>query len=240
LVRASIVWFGATAMRGDRIFLLISSHHFEEIMLSIFSQVQDYRELALYEQTCQWWRKLARRECVWHAVRLRVWNDKSFVPIGSIHLSASGMSKKALALSVIDSRRIEITAEELSSFDFYFRFKGAAGPYWTRVDPYWNGDKVPCIRFGRDGRVVGFPEVEWEFCDGSGEKRSKSGSVIRVKLRNISEAIYVVSRHVKWGFIIHVRLKTKCVFICSKYRLLISHSSAEYLGCLLLVSDPPG
>jgi hypothetical protein len=204
--------------RGDRIFLLISSHHFEEIMLSIFSQVQYYRELALCEQTCQWWRKLARRERVWHAVRLRVWNDKSFIPFRSIHLSSSGMHKSGLKFSILDSRRIEITAEDLSSSDFYFRFKGAAGPYLTRVDPYWNGDKVPCIHFGRDGRVVDFPEVEWEFCDGSGEKRSKSGSVIRVKLGNISEAFFVVSRHVKWAsssMCVQNKAQDRCVILGS-------------------------
>ena len=180
----------------------------DEILQTIFIHLKNYRHLARSEQVCKHWRKVANTDSIWRDFVARVWRIKVYIPKYCQQLYEKRMSKKALEFSVLDSKRIEITREEFSSFDFSFRFKYAAGPYWTSLDPFWHGQEALRIQFGVEGAIVGYPQVKWTFSQGLSSSKIDSqteGSLIRVSLGDITEVTYAVSRHCNWGFIIHVR-----------------------------------
>ena len=70
------------------------------------------------------------------------------------------------------------------------------------MDPYWQNAEPLRIKFNPVGPVIGIPEVKWDFVDVSEDKHR--GSMIGVRLSNISVPTYLVSRHSNWGFIVQV------------------------------------
>eukprot|EP01084_Bolivina_argentea_P130818 230948_1 len=47
-------------------------------------------------------------------------------------------AKKAFRLAYLDRLRDTLTADELTTFKWYFRFKPGAGQSWLQIDPFWN------------------------------------------------------------------------------------------------------
>ena len=176
----------------------------DEIIFSIFVQMADHQYLARCAQVCRRWNDAASKECVWRESCIQLWTKKSYVPKHCRLLFASGQCRLALRESLRDCKRTAITREEFSSIDFYFRFKKAAGSYWTTMDPFWQDRKPLQIRFSAEGPVVGFSDVKWTFVDQAGNNCVDSGSFIQVTLENVSVPTYMVFRHSNWGFIIQV------------------------------------
>ena len=62
--------------------------------------------------------------------------------------------KHAYRHSLMDSRRVEFKdAEELCGLPFFFRFKSAAGHFWTDQDPSWNGAPAVVRTFNTDRTI---------------------------------------------------------------------------------------
>ena len=121
----------------------------------------------------------------------------------------SGLSREAFAQSLLDGKRLAITADELVDTVFYFRFKRSAGSYWTDKDPFWTANQPMRISFGRDGSVSGFPwdvlQMRWHFVDQAGHPCEGSGEYMRVAVNGRCVPTYKISRHSNWGFIMQVR-----------------------------------
>ena len=167
------------------------SHQFfcQEILQNIFLQLNDHRQLAMSENVCKYWRKVASLDSIWQEYVGSLWRDKVYVPKYCEQLCASGNSKETLQYSISDSKRTTITRDEFSSFDFSFRFKLSAGPYWTSLDPFWHGHEAVRIRFSAEGSIVGYPEVTWSFVllqSSSRVESQKCCSFVRVRLGKIT------------------------------------------------------
>ena len=77
-------------------------------------------------------------------------------------------SKKAYFEAIADSKRTDITREELCDADWCFRFNKVAGEDWISTDPYWTtrvGEPLAPrkVRFTRGGSVVwnGHRQMRW-------------------------------------------------------------------------------
>ena len=56
-------------------------------------------------------------------------------------------------VAVHDAARTAITRQELSTFEFNFRFKAAAGDQWITQDPWWNNRPPIRLRLQADNTV---------------------------------------------------------------------------------------
>jgi hypothetical protein len=194
------------AVQGTRTNLHQFHRHALDPLFNVFMEIADPAKLAQCERVCKNWNFVARHKAIWRKLCINTWWNKVHVPEKYRTLLRNGRPREALIGSLIDSRRTVITKEEISSMPFYFRFKKAAGPYWTERDPFWRRDKPLCICFSKDGQVVGFPEVQWKFIDDGGDSCVDTcGSLISVNVRGSAVPTYIASRHSNWGFILQVR-----------------------------------
>ena len=195
-------------MQGAFIFKLLHAHSADEIISAIFMQLCSPRRLAICAGVCKLWRKIANQDNLWKDLCIRFWADKAAVPKCFRSLLCTGRSKEAFIESLRDSRRTSITAEELSSFKFYFRFKRVAGRYWTEKDPFWSMNEPLRISFSPDGLVTGFPwnalQMRWHFVDDDGRACEREGSFMRVAINGRCVPTYTISRHSNWGIILQV------------------------------------
>jgi hypothetical protein len=195
---------------GIKIFELVHKHRSEEILLSTFLQFKDYLSIVRCSRVCKLWNAVARQNCIWREMCLSLWADKVYIPEHFRLLQKSGRSKEAFVNSLLDSQRIAITREELTAFLFFFRFKEAAGSYWTDQDPFWQKQDPLRITFNAEGQLIGFPwdvlQAKWRFVDKSGRSCQNKGSFIRVSVNERSVPTYMVSRHSNWGFILQVSI----------------------------------
>ncbi len=191
-------------------FKLVHQERSEEILLSSFLQIKDFKLVVRCSHVCKFWNAVARQNSLWRELCISLWSDKVFVPEKFKMLNKNGRSREAFIYSLMDSNRTSITSDELSSFQFYFRFKEVAGSYWTDQDPFWQKQEPLRITFSPDGRLVGFPwdvlEAKWRFVDKCGRTCRNKGSFIRVSVNERSVPTYMVSRHSNWGFIMQVML----------------------------------
>lgn len=82
--------------------------------------------------------KIAADDGVWIQKCESLWEKKRYVPEKFwAEKSQPGQARRAYFGSIKDSRRERITADELCSVTWSFRFKKNAGRIWTRDDPYW-------------------------------------------------------------------------------------------------------
>ena len=171
-----------------RIFNLLHSHHADEIISAIFIQLNNHRGVLVCSEVCKLWRKIANQDSIWKDLFLRLWSDKVFVPNSVRSLLDTSRSKQAFIESLRDSKRSSITVEELTSINFYFRFKRVAGSYWTEKDPFWTTNEPLLIKFRSDGLVTGFPwdgsQMKWHFVDSDGRASGQSGSALRVVINS--------------------------------------------------------
>lgn len=181
--------------------------HSEEVTFNVFTQIADYKSLSLCCCVNKQWNRISSLNCVWEDQCRKLWSRKVYVPERYRILLAQGKAQEALKGSILDSRRAAITIEEFSGMPFFFRFKKAAGRYWTDMDPYWQNDEPICMRFNKSGPIDGLPEVQWKLIVEEGETWLKS-SQINVSVQDTCVLVYEVSRHRNWGFIIQVSAQT--------------------------------
>jgi hypothetical protein len=219
-------------------------HGYADLLFNVFVKVSDPVKLAYCGRVCKNWNIVSCHNALWRELCTLTWWNKTYVPNKYRELLRRGSAREALIGSILDSRRMEITREEISSFSFYFRFKKAAGSHWTGRDPFWRREKPLRICFSKDGPVLGFPQVRWNFVDdGENFCQGTCGSLISVDVRGLPVPTYRVSRHSNWGFIMQVsRLSTYVPLFLRVASLRIGHrrpARAELLGRLLLLPHPP-
>lgn len=130
----------------------------EELLFGITSFL-DVRSLLTTRQLNRKFRDLAsRNEAGWTILCHDLWKDKVHVLEGACH---SLNSMEAYRKSLQDAKdRQCLTIDELCYDEetrtgtiWSFRFKEAAGPDWTRHDPWYNGMHARKMVFLRDGSV---------------------------------------------------------------------------------------
>ena len=134
----------------------------DEVTSIVFSNL-DHRNLCLCCQVCKAWKALGMQEGIWKDLCIRLWSDKVHVPNEFLSMRTVGRARAAFIGSLLDSKRASITRLEFSSLRFYFRFKRAAGRYWTDQDPFWKGEYSISVRFDEIGPVPGNAEMKWDF-----------------------------------------------------------------------------
>ncbi|KAL3828332.1 hypothetical protein ACJIZ3_017134 [Penstemon smallii] len=87
-----------------------------------------------------------------------LWLGKAHIPRMA---KVPGLSKMAAySLSVMDSKRVRITWNDLCDHVWEFHFTEEAPEYWRNLDPYWNGsNSSPPMRryFHPDGSITADP-----------------------------------------------------------------------------------
>ena len=209
----------------------------EEIVVHTFAHISEHRCLARCCRVSRRWSNLAAKDSLWRSLCIQLWSDKVHVAERFRLLLGAGRSQEAMKESLRDSRRSLITLEEFSGLTFHFRFKKAAGQFWTDRDPFWQNDKALCMHFRQDGPIADFPQMKWRLVDREEESCEERGSFIYVMLEDTCAAIYAVSRHSNWGFIIQVSSRPLLPSRCSCHQLTRSMRCPEPMGCLRLI--PP-
>ena len=156
-----------SAMRRDRFFGLVQEHQSEEVLYNVFLQLYDVKTLLVSSQVNRFWRSIGSCQGLWKSACDLVWSDKVYVPIECKELYTKGQHRSALLLSIIDSRRVRMTVEELTSNPFYFRFKSSAGSFWTENDPYWNGKGAIQVGYQFCFRTLALPQIVPRACQHS-------------------------------------------------------------------------
>lgn len=98
----------------------------------------DGRDIATCGATNHFLKTAASDEGVWQAARDRLWEGKVFMPKRFRSLRA----KAGYIASLKDSKRTWLGLEELTSLNWWFRFKQQAGEAWTAQDPWYRNEKV--------------------------------------------------------------------------------------------------
>jgi hypothetical protein len=196
-------------MVGNRFFELVHEDRREEILTSIFAHLEDHRLLETCSAVCILWRYVGRHEDHWSTMCKRLWATKVYVPVEFADLHAAGRSREAFISSCIDSKRVTINLDEITSFPFNFRSKKSAGSFWTDQDPFWQKKDPIVVRFTSDGNVVGFPweilNITWNFVDDKGKVCAERGSIVGVSVNQRGVPRYTVSRHTNWGFVLQAK-----------------------------------
>ena len=131
-----------------------------DLLICICRCVDSVATVAAAAQTCSAFSEACSSDAVWEPLCARRWATKArryhLMPARRSELLAAGLSwREQFRRHEMDARRVEISAQELASltFDFRFRFHGPTiGPASTT------------FRFGADGRVSGHPNgltYEW-------------------------------------------------------------------------------
>ena len=193
-------------MKGPQFFSLIHENRNEDVLISTFSKLQNHKLLGLCSSVCKFWKSVAEIEELWGNLCKHLWSTKIYIPNEFVSLHTSRQSKEAFKNSLIDSKRIEIRIDELTSFTFNFRFKEIAGGYWIDQDPYWQRQDPIKVSFRADGKVTGFPwdvlDIKWRFVDDTGCTCSGTSPFVAVSVNERNVPKYVVARHSNWGFVL--------------------------------------
>eukprot|EP01088_Endostelium_zonatum_P005837 TRINITY_DN1779_c0_g1_i1.p1 TRINITY_DN1779_c0_g1~~TRINITY_DN1779_c0_g1_i1.p1 ORF type:complete len:431 (+),score=161.55 TRINITY_DN1779_c0_g1_i1:51-1343(+) len=110
-------------------------------------------DLVKSSQTSKLWNSLSNSNWLWFHLTNRLWSDKVYIPENIKKLQHSQSSKQAFISSIHDSKRNEITVEELCTCNWFFRFKSSAGEAWTQNDPWWLNKDPTQIFFSPDGSM---------------------------------------------------------------------------------------
>ena len=151
----------AANQRGSSIFTLLHAARADELVTNILSHLDHPRSLVICSEVCKHWRVLIWQDVPWRKFCDGLWKDKAHIPREYRAMRESGRSREAFAQSLLDGKRLAITADELVDTVFYFRFKRSAGSYWTDKDPFWTANQPMRVSFGRDGSVSGFRGTLW-------------------------------------------------------------------------------
>jgi hypothetical protein len=85
------------------------------------------KELCAVACAASQWRACASDSALWRPIIDQLWKGKVYVPRYYVEQRDAGRLKEAYFRSLLDSTRDVLTQEELTSFDWRFRFKLAAG-----------------------------------------------------------------------------------------------------------------
>ena len=102
-----------------------------------FAHILDHRCLARCCSVSRYWNNLAGKDSLWKALCVQLWSDKAHVAERFRLLLGGGRSREAMKESLHDAKRSWIMLEEFLGLTFHFRFKEAAGQFWTDMDPFW-------------------------------------------------------------------------------------------------------
>ena len=144
---------------------------------------------------------------VWERLCETTFEGKVCIAAEAKRLRAQGKPREALRVGLADSRRDTLTDEELTTFEWNFRFKSAAGSGWMEEDPYWLGaaSGPARVQFSPSGRLTasGFEMLEqrqllWSWA----LSRGPIGSHVQLHVDGMRVPTYVVSRHAaNWGWL---------------------------------------
>lgn len=126
------------------------------IMMMILNKL-DARSVARSRLVSREWLKFASSDMIWAPKCDELWLGKAHIP----HISkAPGLSKlSAYSLSLMDSKRIRTTQNDLCDHIWEFHFTEEAPSYWRNLDPYWRGTGTMMRRyFHPDGSITADPD----------------------------------------------------------------------------------
>ena len=150
------------AREGDSaIRRLTYEHGGADALETVFSHLP-WLDLVRARAVCRAWRDVASRDAPWKAhcdalffapvpgyhVRVARW-DIGAVPAHAKALHERGWFAKAFSETVANRARTWLTADELSTFSWSFRFKKCAG--MEHFDEWWQGGDAKRNVFARDG-----------------------------------------------------------------------------------------
>ncbi|KAI9023925.1 hypothetical protein DFJ74DRAFT_705667 [Hyaloraphidium curvatum] len=171
-----------------------------EVFLHMLTFLATPPALATCSRVSRAWHVASNDGRLWSFVTRNLWSDKTYVPQRFRDMLEAGDPKEAYKLSLEDSTRDTITAEEMCSFTWQWRFKEVAGPHFTDDDPWFRGLPPRERKYHPDGRVTGpyaMNDTRWRFVRSAEGRVGEIGRFIRVW--NTPAA--VVGRHSKhWGF----------------------------------------
>jgi len=132
---------------------------------------------------------------------------------------AANDPRGALLFARGDRARTALTADELCTLPWSFRFKADAGLAWRRRDAWWCGRPPASVHFKRDGTLVrnygdGSDAEDWQGVTlrwrfaryGAGvytfQAPARHGQLVRLQVDDRSVPTYHVSRHPdNWGWV---------------------------------------
>lgn len=106
------------------------------------------------------WNKAANDSALWTEMTRQLWDGKVYIP-DKFREMLNDDPKGAYRDSWKDSKRDVITAEELCSFEWQWRFKEAAGEHFTEEDPWWAGEAPRRRIYKPDGTMGGHSGLKW-------------------------------------------------------------------------------
>lgn len=176
-----------------------------EALLTVFSFFNAL-ELTRCCAVSRQWLDLANSNSLWKQLCESLWQDKVYVPKEyKKKAEEMGLAQSAYKESLEDAKRGYITAEELCSFTWRFRYKKMAGENWLANDPWWNSKPAAESRFFLDGTMERksnqsdqSDQFYWKFAAESCGKKGPKGSFIRLN----RFPTYHVSRYKNWGFLL--------------------------------------
>ena len=197
----------------DAVFVAL---HSDEVLFTILAQIENHVQILRCCQVKRLWNKIGSQETIWSLLCRRLWKDKAYVPDKFQELSGSGKSLRAFRDSILDSKRCAISAEEISLFSFYFRFKASAGQFWTAQDPYWVTGSPLRVHFSSGGLIAEQPAIRWAFIDRNGNATpgADGGNLLRVAVLDQLIPTYEVFRLFNWGFVLQATCPLKDSFRC--------------------------
>ncbi|PRP84839.1 hypothetical protein PROFUN_07493 [Planoprotostelium fungivorum] len=175
----------------------------EEIFSSILCCLTP-ADIAQCSLVSSYWNQICKSHTVWRCMCDKLWDDKVYVPRLIREMRATD-PRGAYRLSLKDSTRQYITVEELTTFEWCFRFKANPGAEWVERDPWWN-DKTPSthkyypngeVKITGDFTGIHPNERRWRWIPRMGGKEGPHGSFVQIN----HFPPYVFSRHPNWGFI---------------------------------------
>ena len=159
----------------------------------------------------------------WDELCTETWRGKVHVAAEAVALRSTGDPRGALRQSLADAQRTDLTDEELTSFEWRFRFKEQAGPQWQQFDPYWTTGEptraqfMPATIYDMDGhgtvRMSGFEAIEdfyiqwwWPVLNQGPVQNTQLRDSFGVRTLQVSVngsrvPRYLISRHENWGWI---------------------------------------
>jgi len=175
----------------------------DDIIFHIFRLVPP-RQLLKCNLVSSHWHRAANLPDLWEEICHDRWKGKVYVPAAS----QSNLTWKQKYLKAESDRQhsaATITATELTSFEWKFRFKRTAGTWFQETDPYWihgkDESKMMRRRFIANGSIFRAPkgdpfhnenedeEMKWKFTS-AGEVQVEQYPILRVR------------RTTDWGFIL--------------------------------------
>ena len=151
----------------------------------------------------------------WSGLFREVWADKVCpVPAATSAYLSAGKVKLAVWSSLKLSQLCTLGTEEMTDGAWSFRFKKAAGKYWTQDDPYWRGGAAHTVKFNADSTVElhgGYDErgltATWGLLDaamhGKADAAEHGHDCVRIWLDGQVLPSYRVTRNANnWGFLL--------------------------------------